>query len=126
MVTASELDHGSGYVSVVCTKLAYLGDFSSRESGYACLMDDRVLAVVADADRADVPLVGSLTQFNNAARHQWPDEISYGGGSFSVYLTEKSIRSHQIAAVLCIVGELVLAGFLVRAIRRRRRARIAK
>lgn len=126
MVTASELDHSSGYVSVACTKLAYLGDFSSHESGYACLMGDRVLAVVADADRADVPLVGSLTQFNNAARHQWPDEISYGGDSFSVYLTEESLRSHQVAAVICIGGELVLAGFLVRTIRRRRRARTAK
>jgi hypothetical protein len=122
MVTASELDHSSGYVSVACTKLAYLGDFDSHEAGYACLMDDRVLAVVADADRADVPLVGELTQFKNAARHQWPDEISYGANSFSVYLTEKSLRSHQVAAVLCILGELVLAGFLVRALRRRARA----
>jgi hypothetical protein len=113
-VTASELDQSTGYVSVTCDRLAYLGDFSRHEAGYACLMGDRALAVVADADRADVPLVGELTELNHASRHQWPDEISQGDSGFSVYLTEKSLRSHQIAAVLCILGELALAGVLIR------------
>src|SRR5664279_1498532 len=46
-VTASELDSASGFVSVSYTKLAYLGDFGSHESGYACMIDGRPLAVVA-------------------------------------------------------------------------------
>jgi hypothetical protein len=118
-VTANELDTATGFVSVECTKLAYLGDFGSREAGYACMIDGRTLAVVADADRADGPLVGTLKRFT-VAGHQWPDDIRYASGAFSVYLTEKSLRGHQVAAVLCILGELAIIGVLIR--RRRRKA----
>ncbi|MEO8845688.1 MAG: hypothetical protein ABI591_10795 [Kofleriaceae bacterium] len=125
-MTASELaasTDSSGFVSVACSKLDYLGNFVSGESGYRCMMAGGGLVVVADGDRIpedSIVLDGTLSRFG-AGGHEWPDDIRDASGSF--YLTESSIRGHQIAALLCILGELVLAGFLVRALRRRRQAR---
>jgi hypothetical protein len=115
------------FVRVECDSFEFLGTFSSDTAGYACHMGPQVLPVVTKIGREGTRfLVGTLVAINSPlADEVFPYDIRSAAETLPIYLTEESIRGPQVAAVLCILGELLLAGIVGFWIVSRRRRRAA-
>jgi hypothetical protein len=102
------------FVQVECDSLEFLGTFSNETAGYGCHMGSQVLPVVANTNREGARfLVGTLVAINSPlADEVWPYDMRHAGDTLPIYLTERAIRGSQVAGVLCIVGEALLAGII--------------
>ncbi|MEO6775204.1 MAG: hypothetical protein ABI467_19725 [Kofleriaceae bacterium] len=102
------------FVRVECDSLELLGTFSDDTAGYGCHAGTQVLPIVAKPGREGArALVGTLVAMDSPlADEVWPNDLRRTADTLPIYLTEASIRGHQTAAVLCIVGEVVLAGIV--------------
>jgi hypothetical protein len=116
------------FVQVECDSVEFLGTFSNETAGYGCHMGPQILPVVAKTNREGARfLVGTLVAINSPlADEVWPYDVRHAAETLPIYLTERSIRGSQVAGVLCIVGEALVAGiigfWIAAGIRRRRAA----